>query len=432
MKKNFVKELEWRGMIHQMMPGTEELLEKEQVTAYLGIDPTADSLHIGHLCGVMMLRHFQRCGHKPLALIGGATGMIGDPSGKSQERNLLDEDTLRHNVTCIKAQLAKFLDFESDAPNRAELVNNYDWMKDFTFLDFARDIGKHITVNYMMAKESVQKRLNGEARDGLSFTEFTYQLLQGYDFLYLNEHKNCKLQLGGADQWGNITTGSELIRRTNGNECYALTCPLVTKADGTKFGKTEKGNIWLNPEYTSPYEFYQFWMNTSDDDAKRYIKIFTSLEKEEIDALISEQDANPGLRPLQRRLAKELTIMVHSEADYDMAVEASNILFGRSTKEALMRLDEKTLLAVFDGVPHMSIQRAALEAGIKAVDLCTELTNIFPSKGEMRKMTQGGGVSINKERLEAFDQLLTTTDLIDGKYLLVQKGKKNYYLLIIE
>ena len=417
-------------MIHQMMPGTEELLEKEQVTAYLGIDPTADSLHIGHLCGVMMLRHFQRCGHKPLALIGGATGMIGDPSGKSQERNLLDEATLRHNVECIKAQLSKFLDFDSDAPNRAELVNNYDWMKDFTFLDFARDIGKHITVNYMMAKESVQKRLNGEARDGLSFTEFTYQLLQGYDFLYLNEHKNCKLQLGGADQWGNITTGSELIRRTNGNECYALTCPLVTKADGTKFGKTEKGNIWLNPDYTSPYEFYQFWMNTSDEDAKRYIKIFTSLEKEEIDALISEQDADPGLRPLQRRLAKELTIMVHSQADYDMAVEASNILFGKSTKDALMRLDEKTLLAVFDGVPHYNLPRTELEAGIKTVDLCTEKTDIFPSKGEMRKMTQGGGVSINKEKLTEFDQTLTTADLIDDKYLLVQKGKKNYYLII--
>ena len=432
MNKNFVKELEWRGMIHQMMPGTEELLEKEQVTAYLGIDPTPDSLHIGHLCGVMMLRHFQRCGHKPLALIGGATGMIGDPSGKSQERNLLDEATLRHNVECIKAQLSKFLDFESDAPNRAELVNNYDWMKDFSFLDFARDVGKHITVNYMMAKESVQKRLNGEARDGLSFTEFTYQLLQGYDFLYLNEHKNCKLQLGGADQWGNITTGSELIRRTNGRECFALTCPLVTKADGTKFGKTEKGNIWLNPDYTSPYEFFQFWMNTSDEDAKRYIKIFTSLEKDEIDALIAEQDADPGLRPLQRRLAKELTIMVHSEADYNMALEASNILFGKSTKENLMRLDEKTLLAVFDGVPHYTLPRTDLDTGIKAVDLCTERTDIFPSKGEMRKMTQGGGVSINKEKLTAFDQTLTTADLIDGKYLLIQKGKKNYYLIIVD
>ena len=421
--KNFVEELEWRGMIHTMMPGTKELLEKEQVTAYLGIDPTADSLHIGHLCGVMMLRHFQRC------LIGGATGMIGDPSGKSQERNLLDEATLRHNVECIKAQLSKFLDFDSDAPNRAELVNNYDWMKDFTFLDFARDIGKHITVNYMMAKESVQKRLNGEARDGLSFTEFTYQLLQGYDFLYLNEHKNCKLQLGGADQWGNITTGSELIRRTNGNECFALTCPLVTKADGTKFGKTEKGNIWLNRDYTSPYVFYQFWMNTSDEDAKRYIKIFTSLEKDEIDRLIAEQDADPGQRPLQKRLARELTIMVHSEEDYNMAVEASQILFGKATKEALLKLDEQTLLDVFEGVPHFELSRNLIEEGVKMVDLTTEHAPIFPSKGEMRKLTQGGGVSVNKEKLAAFDQTVTPADLIDGKYLLVQKGKKNYFLI---
>ena len=427
--KDFVKELEWRGMIHTMMPGTAELLQKEQVTAYLGIDPTADSLHIGHLCGVMMLRHFQRCGHKPLALIGGATGMIGDPSGKSQERNLLDEETLRHNVKCIKAQLSKFLDFDSDAPNRAELVNNYDWMKDFTFLNFARDIGKHITVNYMMAKESVQKRLNGEARDGLSFTEFTYQLLQGYDFLYLNEHKNCKLQLGGADQWGNITTGSELIRRTNGNECFALTCPLVTKADGTKFGKTEKGNIWLNREYTSPYVFYQFWMNTSDEDAKRYIKIFTSLEKEEIDELIAQQDADPGMRPLQKRLARELTIMVHSEEDYNMAVEASQILFGKATKDALLRLDEQTLLDVFDGVPQYKLSRDIIAAGVKMVDLTTEHADIFPSKGEMRKLTQGGGVSLNKEKLTAFDQLVTVNDLIDDKYLLVQKGKKNYFLI---
>ena len=427
--KDFVKELEWRGMIHTMMPGTAELLQKEQVTAYLGIDPTADSLHIGHLCGVMMLRHFQRCGHKPLALIGGATGMIGDPSGKSQERNLLDEETLRHNVKCIKAQLSKFLDFDSDAPNRAELVNNYDWMKDFTFLNFARDIGKHITVNYMMAKESVQKRLNGEARDGLSFTEFTYQLLQGYDVLYLNEHKNCKLQLGGADQWGNITTGSELIRRTNGNECFALTCPLVTKADGTKFGKTEKGNIWLNRDYTSPYVFYQFWMNTSDEDAKRYIKIFTSLEKEEIDELIAQQDADPGMRPLQKRLARELTIMVHSEEDYNMAVEASQILFGKATKDALLRLDEQTLLDVFDGVPQYKLSRDIIAAGVKMVDLTTEHADIFPSKGEMRKLTQGGGVSLNKEKLTAFDQLVTVNDLIDDKYLLVQKGKKNYFLI---
>ena len=419
-------------MIHDIMPGTEELLEKELVTAYLGFDPTADSLHIGHLCGVMMLRHLQNCGHKPLALVGGATGMIGDPSGKSQERNLLDEETLRHNVACIKKQLNKFLDFESDAPNRAELVNNYDWMKDFSFLDFVRDIGKHITVNYMMAKESVQKRLNGEARDGLSFTEFTYQLLQGYDFLYLNEHKGCKLQIGGADQWGNMTTGAELIRRTNGRECYALTCPLVKKADGTKFGKTEGGNVWLNPEYTSPYTFYQFWMNTSDEDAKRYIKIFTLIGKEEIEALIAEQDKDPGQRVLQKRLAKELTVMIHSEEDYNMAVEASSILFGKSTKESLLKLDEKTFLEVFDGVPQFNVSRDELAAGIKAIDLCTEKAAIFPSKGEMRKMTQGGGVSVNKEKLAQPDQVITADDLIDGKYLLVQRGKKSYNLIICQ
>lgn len=416
-------------MIHQMMPGTEELLQKEQVTAYLGIDPTADSLHIGHLCGVMMLRHFQRCGHKPLALIGGATGMIGDPSGKSQERNLLDEATLAHNVKCIKEQLSRFLDFDSDAPNRAELVNNYDWMKDFTFLAFARDIGKHITVNYMMAKESVQKRLNGEARDGLSFTEFTYQLLQGYDFLYLNEHKNCKLQLGGADQWGNITTGSELIRRTNGNECYALTCPLVTKSDGRKFGKTESGNIWLDRTRTSPYQFYQFWLNVPDEDAERYIKIFTSLDKEEIDAIIDEHRQDPGRRTLQKRLAEEVTVMVHSREDLDMAIEASNILFGKSTKESLLKLDEQTLLDVFAGVPHYEIPRDAI-IGKPAIELLTQDAKVFPSKGEMRKLTQGGGVSLNKEKLTAFDQTVTAADLLDDKYLLVQRGKKNYYLLI--
>ncbi len=427
---NFVEELTWRGMVHTIMPGTEELLNKEQVTAYLGIDPTADSLHIGHLCGVMMLKHFQRCGHKPLALIGGATGMIGDPSGKSQERNLLDEDTLRHNVSCIKKQLAKFLDFDSDASNHAELVNNYDWMKDFTFLDFARTVGKHITVNYMMAKDSVQKRLNGEARDGLSFTEFTYQLLQGYDYLYLNENKNCKLQLGGSDQWGNITTGTELIRRTTGGEAYALTCPLITKADGKKFGKTEQGNIWLNKEYTSPYTFYQFWLNVSDDEAKRYIKIFTVLDKEVIDTLIAEHDQDPGQRILQKRLAKEVTIMVHSEEDYNMAVEASNILFGKATKESLTKLDEATLLDVFAGVPQFEISRDIIANGIKAVDLMAETTQCFASKGEMRKLTQGGGVSLNKEKLNAFDQEITTADLLDDKYLLVQRGKKNYFLII--
>ena len=430
---NFVKELTWRGMLHQMMPGTEELLEKETVTAYLGIDPTADSLHIGHLCGVMMLRHFQRCGHKPLALIGGATGMIGDPSGKSQERNLLNEETLRHNVQCIKEQLARFLDFESDAPNKAELVNNYEWMKDFSFLDFAREIGKCITVNYMMAKDSVKRRLNGEFQEGMSFTEFTYQLLQGYDFLYLYQTKNCKLQMGGSDQWGNITTGTELIRRKLGgeNEAFALTCPLITKADGKKFGKTEQGNIWLDRNRTTPYAFYQFWLNVADADAERYIKIFTSLPKEEIDALVEEHYQDPGRRVLQKRLAQEVTIVVHSKEDYEMALEASNILFGKATKESLSKLDEQTLLDVFSGVPHFEIEREILSGeGIKAVDLMAEKAQCFSSKGEMRKLTQGGGVSLNKEKLTSFDQMVTENDLLDGKYLLVQQGKKKYFLLI--
>ena len=378
----------------------------------------------------MMLRHLQRCGHKPLALVGGATGMIGDPSGKSAERNLLDEETLRHNQECIKKQLAKFLDFDSNEPNKAELVNNYDWMKDFTFLDFAREVGKRITVNYMMAKDSVQKRLNGEARDGLSFTEFTYQLIQGYDFLYLNTHKNCKLQMGGSDQWGNMTTGTELIRRTTGAEAYALTCPLITKADGGKFGKTESGNVWLDPRYTSPYKFYQFWLNVSDDDAARYIKIFTSLSREEIEALIAEHAEAPHLRVLQKRLAKEVTIMVHSEEDYNAAVEASGILFGNATSEALHKLDEATLLAVFEGVPQFEVSRDLLAGGVKAVDLLAEHTAVFASKGEMRKLVQGGGVSLNKEKLAAFDQVITTSDLVADKYLVVQRGKKNYYLVI--
>lgn len=427
---NFVEELRWRGMLHNIMPGTEELLDKEKVTAYVGFDPTADSLHIGHLCGIMILRHFQRHGHKPLALIGGATGMIGDPSGKSTERNLLDEDTLRHNQESIKKQLAKFLDFDSDLPNKAELVNNYDWIKDFTFLDFARTVGKHITVNYMMAKESVQKRLNGEARDGLSFTEFTYQLLQGYDFLYLYEHKNCKLQMGGSDQWGNITTGAELIRRTNGGEVFALTCPLITKADGTKFGKTEGGNVWLDPRYTSPYKFYQFWLNVSDEDAARYIKVFTSLGLEEIESLIAKHAEAPHMRLLQKRLAEEVTVMVHSRQDYETAVEASNILFGNATSETLKKLDEDTLLAVFEGVPMFEVSRDELAGGVKAVDLLVEKAAVFPSKGEMRKLVQGGGVSLNKEKLASFDQMITSADLLNGKYLIVQKGKKNYYLVI--
>ena len=419
-------------MLQDIMPGTEELLAKERVTAYVGFDPTADSLHIGHLCSIMILRHFQRCGHKPLALIGGATGMIGDPSGKSAERNLLDEATLRHNQECIGRQLAKFLDFDSpDSPNKAELVNNYDWMKDFTFLDFVREVGKHITVNYMMAKDSVKRRLNGEARDGLSFTEFTYQLLQGYDFLHLYETRGCRLQMGGSDQWGNITTGAELIRRTNGGEVFALTSPLITKADGGKFGKTESGNVWLDRRYTSPYKFYQFWLNVSDADAERYIKIFTSLSKEEIDALIAEHSAAPHLRLLQKKLAEEVTVMVHSREDYDAAVEASGILFGQGTGEALRKLDEDTLLAVFEGVPQYEISRDRLASGqVKAVDLLTDDAPVFASKGEMRKMVQGGGVQVNKEKLAAFDRILTTDDLLGDKYLLVQRGKKNYYLLI--
>ncbi len=430
--KDFIEELKWRGMIHTMMPGTEEQLRKEMTTAYLGIDPTADSLHIGHLCGVMILRHFQRCGHKPLALIGGATGMIGDPSGKSQERNLLDDKTLRHNQEAIKQQLKKFLDFDSDAPNRAELVNNYDWMKDVTFLEFAREIGKHITVNYMMAKDSVQKRLNGEARDGLSFTEFTYQLLQGFDFLHLFEEKNCKLQLGGSDQWGNITTGAELVRRKLGKEVFALTCPLITKADGGKFGKTESGNIWLDPRYTSPYKFYQFWLNVSDADAEKYLKIFTFLTKEEIEELAAEHAQNPGARPLQKRLAKELTVMVHSEKDYEAAVEASQILFSNSAAEALHQLDERTLLDIFEGVPRFTISRAELEAGIPLLDLLAVKTAVFPSKGEARKMVQGGGVSIDKEKVTDPAAVIGADALLGGKYIHVQRGKKNHFLIIAE
>ena len=429
---DFIEELTWRGMVHSIMPGTEEQLKKEMTTAYLGIDPTADSLHIGHLCGVMMLRHFQRCGHKPLALIGGATGMIGDPSGKSAERNLLDEETLRHNQAAIKAQLSKFLDFDSDAPNRAEMVNNYDWTKGVSFLDFAREIGKHITVNYMMAKDSVQKRLNGEARDGLSFTEFTYQLLQGFDFLTLYKDKDCKLQLGGSDQWGNITTGTELIRRKLGGEAYALTCPLITKADGGKFGKTESGNIWLDPRYTSPYKFYQFWLNVSDADAEKYLKIFTSLPKEEIEALVEEHAKDPGQRPMQKRLAKEVTIMVHSEEDYNAAVEASQILFSNKADETLRNIDEKTLLDVFEGVPTFKVSKTDLEAGIPVLELLAAKTAVFPSKGEARKMVQQGGVSINKKKVTDPNAVITADELLNGKYLLAQRGKKNYYLLIAE
>ena len=429
---DFIEELTWRGMIHQMMPGTEEQLKKEMTTAYLGIDPTADSLHIGHLVGVMMLKHFQRSGHKPLALVGGATGMIGDPSWKSQERKLLDEETLRHNQEAIKHQLAKFLDFDSDAPNAAEMVNNYDWMKDFSFLRFIRDVGTHITVNYMMAKDSVKKRLGGENQQGMSFTEFSYQLIQGYDFLHLNQEKNCKLQLGGSDQWGNITTGTELIRRVNGGEAYALTCPLITKADGGKFGKTESGSVWLDPKRTSPYKFYQFWLNVTDADAEKYIKIFTELSREEIEELVEQQKQDPGQRPLQKRLAKEITVMVHSEADYEAAVEASQILFSNKAKEILHKIDEDTLLAVMEGVPRFEVERADIESGIKLADLLTEKATVFTSKGEMRKMVQGGGLSINKEKVT--DPYMETTPeiLLNNKYILVQKGKKNYYLLIVK
>ncbi len=428
---NFVEELTWRGMIHSMMPGTEEQLEKEMTTAYLGIDPTADSLHIGHLVGVMMLRHFQRCGHKPLALVGGATGMIGDPSGKSAERNLLDEATLRHNQECIKKQLSRFLDFDSDAPNAAEMVNNYDWMKDFSFLAFIRDIGKHITVNYMMAKDSVKKRLSAESSVGMSFTEFTYQLVQGFDFYHLFETKNCKLQLGGSDQWGNITTGTELIRRKLGGEAFALTCPLITKADGGKFGKTESGNVWLDRRYTSPYKFYQFWLNVSDADAEKYIKIFTFLPKEEVEALVAEHSQAPHLRVLQKRLAKEITIMVHSEQDYEMAVEASNILFGNATSDSLKKLDEETLLAVFDGVPTFEVSKEVV-LGKKLMDVLTDDAAVFASKGEMRKLIQNGGFAVNKEKVADLELTLSAEILLNEKYLLVQKGKKNYYLLILK
>ena len=419
-------------MLHDIMPGTEEQLQKEMTAAYVGIDPTADSLHIGHLCGIMMLRHFQRCGHKPIALLGGATGMIGDPSGKSQERNLLTEDTLRHNVQCIQAQLEHFLDFHSDAPNAAELVNNYDWMKDYTFLDFARNVGKLITVNYMMAKDSVKKRFNGEFSQGMSFTEFTYQLLQGYDYVYLNQHKNVKLQMGGSDQWGNITTGTELIKKMTGGDAFALTCPLITKADGGKFGKTESGNIWLSKDYTSPYKFYQFWLNVSDADAERYIKIFTALERDEIESLIAQHQEAPHLRILQKRLAEEVTVMVHSREDYDAAVEASNILFSNATADALRKLDEQTLLQVFEGVPQFTISKAELEAGIAPLDLLAVNTQIFPSKGEARKMIQANGFSMNKEKLTDPNTPIDAKALIDGKYIIFQKGKKNYFLVVAE
>jgi len=426
---NFVEELRWRGMVHDIMPGTEEYLAKGMGTAYVGIDPTADSLHIGHLVGVMMLKHFQRCGHKPLALVGGATGMIGDPSGKSLERSLLDEASLRHNQECLKNQLKKFLDFDSNLPNGAELVNNYDWMKDYTFLNFIRDIGKHITINYMLAKDSVKKRVEGEAASGLSFTEFTYQLVQGYDFLYLWRTKNCLLQMGGSDQWGNITTGTELIRRIDGGEAFALTCPLITKADGGKFGKTESGNIWLDPQKTSPYRFYQFWLNTSDADAVKYIKIFTLFSRKEIEDLNARHFEAPHHRTLQKELARDLTTRVHSQADYLASVEASEILFGKGTTATLKSLDEQTFLSVFEGVPTCEIGRTEIENGQAVLEFLADKTGIFASRGEARRMLKDGGVMLNKEKINDENLLISSHHLLNNRYILVQKGKKNYFVV---
>ena len=427
--KNFVQELTWRGMIQDIMPGTEEKLMEGPQAAYVGIDPTADSLHIGHLVSVMILKHFQNCGHKPYALVGGATGMIGDPSMKSAERNLLDEETLSHNVACIKAQLGRFLDFDSDAPNKAELVNNYDWMKDYSFINFIRDIGKHITVNYMMAKDSVKKRLSRDSSEGMSFTEFSYQLMQGYDFYWLWKNKGCVLQLGGSDQWGNITTGTELIRRMDGGEAFALTCPLIRKADGTKFGKTEKGNIWLDPERTSPYEFYQFWLNVADDDAERYIKIFTMLDRETIEQLTARHRENPGARELQKVLAREITVMVHGRQAYDNAIAATQLLFGNVSAETFRSMDEKTVREVFANVPSFEVPAAEFPCNI--LELLAVKTAIFPSKGEARKMIQGGGVSLNKEKVTDFNADVSPADIINGHYILAQKGKKNYFIINI-
>jgi tyrosyl-tRNA synthetase len=426
---NFIEELKWRGMIHDIMPGTEEQLKKELTTAYVGIDPTGDSLHIGHLVGVMMLKLFQIAGHKPIALIGGATGMIGDPSGRSAERNLLDENTLRKNQEGIKKQLSKFLDFNSSTPNSAELVNNYDWMKEFTFLEFIRDIGKHITVNYMTSKDSVKKRLGDDSKTGMSFTEFTYQLVQGFDFLYLYRNRNCKLQMGGSDQWGNITTGNELIRRKDKGEAYALTWPLIEKSDGSKFGKSEEGNIWLDPRYTSPYEFYQFWINTSDEDAEKYIKIFTMLKRDKINDLIEEHRKAPHLRILQKKLAGEVTVMVHSKEDYNAAVEASSILFGKGTAESLQNLDEDTFLSVFEGVPLYEVSAGLFKKGINLEELLVKKSPVFSSKGELKRMIDGGGLNVNKEKISDSGFIVSDKNLLNKKYLLIQKGKKNYYIL---
>jgi tyrosyl-tRNA synthetase len=426
---NFVEELKWRGMIHDIMPGTEDLLNKEKTSGYIGFDPTADSLHIGHMVQVMLLMHFQRSGHTPIALVGGATGMIGDPSGKSEERNLLDEVSLRKNQEAIKKQLSKFLDFQSDRSNKALMVNNYDWMKNYSFLEFIREIGKHITVNYMMSKDSVKKRIGSEAKEGMSFTEFSYQLVQGTDFLHLYNNYNCKLQMGGSDQWGNIVTGTELIRRKAGGEAYSLTCPLITKSDGSKFGKTESGNVWLDPEKTTPYQFYQFWLNVSDEDAAKYIKIFTILGKEEIDEIILAHSKAPHERLLQRRLSEEVTVMVHSRGDYEGAVEASQILFGKGTTESLKKMGESTFLSVFEGVPVFDVKMEVLRNGVTMADLCVDYSQVFSSKGELRRLVQGGGLSLNKEKIENPDMTVTPGALLNNKYLLVQKGKKNYYLI---
>jgi tyrosyl-tRNA synthetase len=428
---NFVEELTWRGMIHDIMPGTEEFLVKEKTSAYVGFDPTADSLHIGHLVGVMMLKHFQNAGHTPIVLIGGATGMIGDPSGRSEERNLLSEDTLRHNQECLKKQFEKFLDFSSSAPNGAVMVNNYDWMKEYSFLGFIRDIGKHITVNYMMAKDSVRKRLDSETGQGMSFTEFSYQLVQGTDYLFLYSNYGCKLQMGGSDQWGNIVTGTELIRRKTGGEAYAMTCPLITKSDGQKFGKTESGNVWLDPARTTPYQFYQFWLNVADDDAEKFIKIFTMLSRDEIDDLVRSHRAEPHQRLLQKRLAEEVTVMAHSREDLDSAVEASRMLFGKGTTEQLHRMNEKTFLEIFEGVPMFDVSRSVLQEGVTVADLCAVHTRVAESKGELRRLIQGGGVSLNKTRVDSADMIIDPGHLLNDRYLLLQKGKKSYYLIRI-
>ena len=426
---NLIQELQWRGMLQDIMPGTEEQLMKEMTAGYIGFDPTADSLHIGSLVPILLLKHLQNCGHKPIALVGGATGMVGDPSGKSEERNLLSADVLNHNVACVKAQLEKFLDFSPTLPNAAEMANNYDWFKDVTFLDFIREVGKHITVNYMMSKDSVRKRLEGD--NGMSFTEFTYQLVQGYDFYWLHTNKGCKLQMGGSDQWGNIVTGTEIIRKKSGGEAFAFTCPLLTKSDGGKFGKTEKGNIWLDPKKTSPYQFYQFWLNAADADAEKYIRIFTLLPREEINALLAQHKGNEHQRLLQKKLAEEVTCLVHSRADYEFAVKASEILFSNDTAEILQQLSEAQLLQVMEGVPTVSFSKAIATKGIDVVSFLAE-TKIFPSKGEARKMVQGGGVSINKIKVDGIDLLLDMGSLLHNKYLLIQKGKKNYYLAIVE